>query len=113
VRSCAEKTLCQEIPMVKKHTPNESKDSQREQRSPAKPVTVPTDLVELRPGLYLNKDHIVSVRVLPVETGNAYAVMQLSSGEKMNLTRDDFSALCGVEPRPPMKSLPAHAGKRR
>jgi hypothetical protein len=98
--------------MIKKRTQNESKDAHPEQKPFANPATpaargeptrISTDLVELRAGLFLNVDHIVSVRVLPEVIGNAYAVMQLSSGEKLNLTRDEFSTLCGVEARPPMR----------
>lgn len=98
--------------MIKKRTQNESKETRIEQKVPARPATIAprdegtrisTDLVELRAGLFLNVDHIVSVRVLPEVVGNAYAVMQLSSGEKLNLTREEFSTLCGVEPRPPMR----------
>lgn len=65
------------------------------------------NFIELRPGLFLNADHIVSVRVLPQDEGNAYAILQLSSGEKQNLTRDEFVAITGEEPR-----LPARLSQR-
>lgn len=56
-------------------------------------------LVELKPGYFLNPDQIVSVRVLPQEDGQAYAIMQLSNGDKINLSREEFSTLTGAEPR--------------
>lgn len=61
------------------------------------------NLIELRPGLLLNVDHIVSVRVLPQEEGNVYAILQLSNGDKQNLTRDEFTAITGEEPRLPVR----------
>lgn len=57
------------------------------------------NLIEIRPGLFLNVDHIVSVRVLPQEEGNDYAILQLSNGDKLNLTRSEFSTITGEEPR--------------
>lgn len=65
------------------------------------------NLVELRPGLFLNTDQIVSVRVLPQEEGEVYAVMQLSNGDKLNLNRAEFCTISGQEPR-----LPVHKPKR-
>jgi len=55
--------------------------------------------IELRPGLFLNVDHIVSLRVLPQEEGNDFAILQLSSGEKLTVTRSEFSAISGEVPR--------------
>lgn len=57
-------------------------------------------LVQIRPGLFLNPDQIVSVRTLAQEDSDAYAIMQLSNGDKLNLTRDEFSMLTGEEARP-------------
>lgn len=59
----------------------------------------PGPLVELRPGFFLNADHIVSVRVLSQEEGDVYAVLHLSNGDKQNLSRDEYSAITGEEPR--------------
>jgi hypothetical protein len=99
--------------MAKKPTQYESKESQAEQKPPKRErPPISTNLVELRFGLFINTDHIVSVRVLPEEEGNAYAVMQLSSGDKLSLTRDEFSAVCGVEPRSPVRFLPGRSGKK-
>ncbi len=61
------------------------------------------NLIEIRPGLFLNVDHIVSVRVLPQEEDNAYAILQLSNGDKLNLTRSEFSTITSEEPRPPAR----------
>lgn len=60
-------------------------------------------LVEIRSGLFLNVDHIVSMRVLPQEEGKDYAILQLSNGDKLNLTRDEFSTITGQEPRLPAR----------
>ena len=84
----------------------------RGRKSSAKPATVPPspermakviNLIEIRPNLFLNVDHIVSVRVLPQEEGNVYAILQLSNGDKQNLTRDEFTAITGEEPRLPAR----------
>ena len=56
-------------------------------------------LVEIRAGLFLNIDQIVSLRVLSQEEGNNYAILQLSNGDKLNLTRNEFTAISGEEPR--------------
>ncbi|NGO54714.1 hypothetical protein [Allomesorhizobium camelthorni] len=61
------------------------------------------NLVEIRPGLFLNGDHIVLVRVLPREERGVYAVLQLSNGDKLDLTRGEFTAISGEEPRPAMR----------
>jgi hypothetical protein len=37
-------------------------------------------LTEIKPGLFVNEDQIVTVRVLPQEEENVYAVLQLSNG---------------------------------
>jgi hypothetical protein len=60
-------------------------------------------LIELRAGLFLNVDQIVSLRVLPQEEGNTHAILQLSNGDRMNLTRVEFTAISGEEPRAPMR----------
>jgi hypothetical protein len=60
-------------------------------------------LTEIRPGLFLNVDQIVSVRVLPQEEDNVYAVLQLSNGDRQNVTRAEFTAITGEEPRPPLR----------
>lgn len=83
--------------MVKKRTRNEDKAPELERKVSS------LNLIELRPGLFLNQDHIVSLRVLPNEEGGVYAVLQLSSGDKMNLTRDEFTAISGEDPRPPAR----------
>ncbi len=57
------------------------------------------NLIEIRAGLFLNVDHIVSVRVLPQEEGNDYAILQLSNGDKLSLTLSEFSKITGEEPR--------------
>ena len=61
------------------------------------------NLIELRPGFFVNADQIVCVRVLAQEEDNVYAVLQLSNGDKQNLTRDEFTAVSGEEPRPPSR----------
>ncbi|MFM0007487.1 hypothetical protein PQR57_41895 [Paraburkholderia dipogonis] len=98
--------------MAKKTVRDENTQPQQEPRrgheSSAHPATVPAgperkagaiNFIELRPGLFLNVDHIVSVRVLPQEEGEVYAILQLSNGDKQHLTRGEFSALTGEEPR--------------
>lgn len=97
--------------MAKKSTRGENTEPQPESRrgcgSSAQPATVPArpeikagamSLFELRPGLFLNVGHVVSVRVLPQEEGGVYAILQLSNGDKQNLTRDEFSTITGEEP---------------
>ncbi len=80
--------------------------------SSARPATAPPrperkadtmNLIELRPGLFLNVDHIVTVRVLPQEEGDIYAILHLSNGDKQNLTRGEFTAISGEEPRLPAR----------
>ncbi|MBB5270464.1 hypothetical protein [Quisquiliibacterium transsilvanicum] len=67
-------------------------------------------LVEVRPGFFLNLEHVVSVRVLTQEEGEVYAVLQLSNGDSQDLTRSEFIAITGEEPRLPMR-LPHLTGK--
>jgi hypothetical protein len=83
--------------MAKKLTHDRDKQAPTERRSRA--VT----LIELRLGFFLNADQIVSVRVLPQEEGEAYALMQLSNGDKLNLTHGEFTAVTGEDPRPPVR----------
>ena len=56
------------------------------------------DLIELRPGLYVNPLQFISVRVLPREDGQVFALLALSNGEKLDLTRSEFAVITGVEP---------------
>lgn len=95
--------------MSKKSGRDGKTDLSRGDESAKRPPTVPTclegqskriDLTEVRPGFYLNVDHIVSVRVLPQEESGVYAIMQLSNGDKQNLTHSEFTAITGEEPRP-------------
>ena len=61
------------------------------------------NLIEVRLGFFLNLEHVVSVRVLPQEEGNAYAILQLSNGDKQELTRDEFRTITGEEPHLAMR----------
>ena len=56
-------------------------------------------VVEITPGYFLNLEQIVSIRVLSQEEAQAYAVLQLSNGDKLSLTREEFTSLTGAEPR--------------
>jgi hypothetical protein len=56
-------------------------------------------LIQIRPGLFVNVNQIVSVRVLPQAEDNVYAVLKLSNGEQQDLTRDEFTTITGQEPR--------------
>ena len=56
-------------------------------------------LTEIRPGLFINFDQIVSVRVLPQPEGATYAILQLSNGDKQNITREEFLAIADEAPR--------------
>jgi hypothetical protein len=58
------------------------------------------NLIELRPGLFMNLDHVVIVRVLPQGEGDDYAILQLSNGDKQMLTSGEFSVITGTEPHP-------------
>ena len=86
--------------------PNKN-NAQRRLTTPSrlKRTTGTMPLIELKPGLFLNVDQIVSVRVLPQAEGDVYAIVQLSNGDKQNLTRDEFTAITGEEPRPPARLL--------
>src|SRR5688572_26792861 len=94
--------------MAKKPTATGTTETRRGRGSSPRPATAPPrlerkaetmKLMELRPGLFLNLDHVVSVRVLPTEEDDLYAILQLSSGEKQNLTRGEFTEIVGEEPR--------------
>jgi hypothetical protein len=61
------------------------------------------NLIEVKPGLFVNLEQVVSVRVLPQEEGDVYAILQLSNGDKQNLTRGEFTAITGEEPRQPVR----------
>lgn len=98
--------------MVKKPPRDENTEPRRERGSSVRSATAPPlperkaktmNLIELRPGLFLNVDHIVSVRVLPQEEGDTYAILQLSNGDKQNLTRGEFTAITGEEPHLPAR----------
>lgn len=58
-------------------------------------------LIEIKPGLFLNADQIVSVRALPAEVDNVYAILQLSNGDTLNLTCGEFALVTGEERRSP------------
>lgn len=85
----------------------------RKGREPSSPPADRTEkaipLLEIRPGLFLNVNHIVSVRVLQHEEDSNYAILHLSNGDKLALTRSEFYLITGEEPRltarPPQKSL--------
>lgn len=90
-------------------TESQKGDQSKRGESVARPAIAPPErkdetmtmhLIELRPGLFLNPDHVVSLRVLPQEEQDRDAILQLSSGEKQNLTRDEFTAITGKESRP-------------
>lgn len=60
-------------------------------------------LVEIRVGLFINVDQIVTLRVLSQEEGDTYAILQLSNGDKLRLTRLEFALISGTEPRLPVR----------
>jgi hypothetical protein len=68
-------------------------------------------LTEIKPNLFINEDQIVSVRVLPKEEEDVYAVLQLSNGDRQNLTRAEFARITGEEPRRPLRPPQAPAAK--
>lgn len=70
---------------------------------PAKRKVETMNLIEVRPGFFLNLEHVVSVRVLSKEEGDVYAILQLSNGDKQDLTRNEFITITGEEPRLPMR----------
>jgi len=59
--------------------------------------------VEIRVGLFLNVDQIVTLRVLPQTDGDTYAILQLSNGDTLNLTQVEFVLISGAEPRLPVR----------
>lgn len=63
------------------------------------PAAGRAQLVQIKPGYFLNLEQIVSIRVLPQQEGQVYAVLQLSNGVKLNLTPDEFSSLTGEDAR--------------
>jgi len=98
--------------MAKKPTRHADTEPRRERApsvQPATPLAPPKrkvetmSLIEVRPGLFLNLEHVVSVRVLAQEEGDTYAILQLSNGDKQALTRDEFMTITGEEPRLPMR----------
>lgn len=99
--------------MAKKPSRSEDSAPRSVYESPVRPPSVPTPqrqaetkpLIELKPGLFLNMDHIVTVRVLSQEEGDTYAIMHLSNGDKQNLTRSEFTEITGLEPRLPARLL--------
>jgi len=97
--------------MVTKRARNEGTRSREKRGTSAGPAGVPLEreatktmtLIQIRPGLFLNVDQIVSVRVLPQDEDNVYAVLKLSNGEQQDLTRDEFTRITGEEPRLPLR----------
>ena len=75
--------------------------AQPEKLLPRPQIGEATNLVEIRMGLFLNVGQIVTLRVLPQEDGGTYAILQLSNGDKLNLTRVEFALISGKEPRSP------------
>lgn len=55
-------------------------------------------LIEIRQGLFVNFDQIVSVRVLTPPDGATYAILQLSNGDKLNITREECSSITDEPP---------------
>ncbi|GEM_PF-1225532 len=88
---------------MSKDIKTETQSSRGDNESAPRPYTgrmaKTINLIEIRTGLFLNVDHIVSVRVLPQEEGNDYAVLQLSNGDRLNLSLNEFSTITGEEPR--------------
>lgn len=76
-----------------------SKHSKTEPQAPREGAAERARLVQIKPGYFLNPEQIVSVRVLPQENDNGYALLQLSNGDKLHLTREEFTMLTGEEPR--------------
>lgn len=58
-------------------------------------IDKPVDLFELRTGLYINPVQIISVSVTTDGTGESFAVLKLSNGEKLDLTADEFKMVTG------------------
>lgn len=76
-----------------------ARNSSASSAPPADRVKKAISLVEIRPGLFLNLSHIVSVRVLPQEEGIDYAILHLSNGDKLTITRSEFALITGTEPQ--------------
>jgi hypothetical protein len=49
-------------------------------------------LFEIRQGLFINFDHVVSIRVLRRANGPKFAVLKLSNGENQHITREEFAS---------------------
>lgn len=52
-------------------------------------------LFEIREGLFINLDHIVSVKVVRKADDLRFAVLKLSNGEHQHITREEFAAIVG------------------
>lgn len=87
--------------MVKK--PTRDQDKKPAPKPAPKPGAGAARFIELRLGFFLNAEQIVSVRVLPQREDETYALMQLSNGDKLDLTREEFVAVTGNDPRPPAR----------
>lgn len=80
------------------------KPTRKEDKKPAPKLRVGVvKFIELRLGFFLNADQIVNVRVLSQQEDETYALMQLSNGDKLNLTREEFMAVTGKDPHPPVR----------
>lgn len=60
-------------------------------------------LIEIKPGLFLNVNQIVSLRVLSQENGDAYAILHLSNGDKLDLSREEFATIGRKEAHSPAR----------
>lgn len=89
-------------------TPASPRATSRHEQPPPERRAPELKLIELRPGLFINGDQIVLVRVLQREEGDVYAVLQLSNGDKLDLTRAEFTAISREEPRlaPQRRQMP-------
>lgn len=92
--------------MTTKPTPDGSTEPRRKKESAAQAAVAQQrparkaetmNLIELRPGLFLNMDQLVSLRVSPQESGDIYAILQMSNGDTYNLSRAEFTAVTGTE----------------
>jgi hypothetical protein len=94
----------QALPGKRPSPPQQAAELQEKRCDPA------LRLIEIRPGLFLNVDQIVSVRTLPAEEDKAYAILQLSNGDMLNLTCGEFTLITGEDPRlPPVRPETAAA----
>jgi len=84
-------------------TPTSRRGGSSASKPNAKRMSETINLVEMRPGLFLNTVQIISVRVLAREEDDVYAIVQLSNGDKLNLTAKEFSVITGEKPRPPTR----------